>query len=376
MNVLNQLQLKFFISCLSVLILCSMPFLFAQEEQKNTIELYIGKWQGNAEIQNINMLGGWDSVSGFLGIHETIKEIFQIKFNLNFIHPLDDPLVIEECKKTGMSVDALKNIRNMSFSSLRITGFADISGFEERKHETKKYCEECKGKDGVWKKNFSEIIVPVSGEVDLTKKEVNIYFGNLPKEYNFGLSYWFSSKNVKLLGQNKIEFSYRNFEKNAVDQSLAGELYKVKVIKNNFPEKIKPNKLIKTDRKTHLEITMPSKDVIKVSQNTEVVIRSESLIEVVKGKIHNLIKKLKPKTKFYIQTPAAIAGVRGTEYVLEVEDDGTTTIIVLDGEVELSDKDNKKTVIVKKNQKSVVKTGDLPPSPEGIDPKNIFKWWE
>jgi len=357
-----------------IFLICSISF--AQEKHKNPIGLYIGKWQGNAEIQNINMSGGWDSVSGFLGIHEITKEIFQIKFNLNFVHPLDDPLVIEEYKKAGMPVDYLENLRSMIFTSLRVTGNAAISGFSEYKHETKEYCEECKGKDGVWKKNFSEIIVPVSGEVDLTKKEVNIYFGDLPKEYNVELPYWFSSKNIKLLDQNKIEFNYKNFEENTVEQNLTGKLYKVRILKNNFPEHIKPDQPIKTDEKTQLEIKTPLKNVINIAQNTEAVIRSESLVELFKGKIHFIIKKLKPKTKFEVKTPTTGTGVRGTEYILEVEEDGATILLVLDGEVELSDKENKKTVIVKKNQKSVVRQGDLPTEPEKINSAELLNWWK
>jgi len=121
---------------------------------------------------------------------------------------------------------------------------------------------------------------------------------------------------------------------------------------------------------------MPSKDVIKVAQNTEAVIRSESLIEVVKGKIHGLIKKLKPKTKFEMHTWTTVSSIRGTEYELNVEDDGTTTVVVLDGEVEFSDKENKKTVIVKRNQTSVCKPKDLPSNPSEISQDQLLYWWK
>lgn len=160
------------------------------------------------------------------------------------------------------------------------------------------------------------------------------------------------------------------------------ELYRVESFKKTFPKDIKPNKPIKTDKKTQLEITMPSKDIIdiapiNIAPNTELVIKSENLLEIVKGKIHGLIKKLKPNAKFEIRTPTSVIVIRGpAEYKLNVEDDGTTTVIVLDGEVEFSDIENKKTVIVKKNQKSVVKPGILPTDPEEIDPEKILNWWE
>lgn len=100
--------------------------------------------------------------------------------------------------------------------------------------------------------------------------------------------------------------------------------------------------------------------------------RSEISLEVAKGKIHSLIKKIKGRTKFDSKTPTSTTGVRGTEYVIDVEDDGTTTLIVFDGEVEFSDKEGKKSVIVGKNQQSVCKPGDLPTEPVQINLEKIL----
>lgn len=156
-----------------------------------------------------------------------------------------------------------------------------------------------------------------------------------------------------------------------------GEIYKITRVRKTFPKDIKPNELIKTDKKTQVEITMPDVGKVNIALNTEAKIKcSVCLLEVGKGRIHGLIKELKQKTKFDVKTPISVAGIRGTEYALSVEDDGTTTVVVLDGEVEFSDKENKKTVMVKKNQKSVVKPGALPTDPEEIDPKKILNWWE
>lgn len=348
----------------------------AQEKQKNLMEAYIGKWSGKATIQNINMFGGWGS-GGSLGIHRTIRELWEVKLNIKFLHPLDDPLAVEEYEKVGIPVDYLKNLKNMLMlvPSLRITGNAGISGFSENTHLTKEYCEECKGKDGTQKKDFSEIFIPVSGDVILAENKINFGFGDLPKEYDVGLSYWFSSENVKLVEPNRIVLNYKSFEENVIDQNFTGELYRIELLKKTFPKDIKPNEPIKTDKKTQLEITMPSKDVINVAQNTEAVIRSESLMEIMKGKIHGLIKKLKPKTKYEIHMPTSAVSVRGTEYVLDVADD-ITAVVVLDGEVEFSDKQSRKTVLVKKNQQSIIRDGGLPSEPVNINPDQIPRWWE
>ncbi len=158
--------------------------------------------------------------------------------------------------------------------------------------------------------------------------------------------------------------------------SVQGKIYKIEKIKKFFPRDIKPNELIRTNEKTQYEIIMPSKDIIKIAQNTNAVIKSESLMEIIKGKIHNIITKLKPKTKFEVHTPTSVIGVRGTKYEIEVEDDGSTTVKVFDGEIEFSDKKMVRTVLVKKNHKSVIKPNSLPSEQLSIDEIKILKWWE
>jgi hypothetical protein len=75
-------------------------------------------------------------------------------------------------------------------------------------------------------------------------------------------------------------------------------------------------------------------------------------------------------------TRNAIVEVSGTNFTMEVSENGTTTLTVLDGEVEFSDKAKKKTVIVKKNQRSDCKPGGLPIEPMSINPDIISKWYE
>ncbi len=108
-----------------------------------------------------------------------------------------------------------------------------------------------------------------------------------------------------------------------------GEIYKIDNLKKSFPKDIKPNKPIKTDKRTRIEVTLPDVGKVNIAENTQAVLKSENLLEIVKGKIHALIDKLKPQTKFDVNTPTAIVGVRGTEYQIDVVDDGTTTLVAL-----------------------------------------------
>lgn len=82
------------------------------------------------------------------------------------------------------------------------------------------------------------------------------------------------------------------------------------------------------------------------------------------------------REKFEVKTPIAIAGVRGTEFTIEVAEDGTTTLTVLEGIVEFSDLAQTKTVTVGQNQTSTMTPGGLPSDPAIIDPELIQRWWE
>lgn len=347
---------------------------FSQEKQKNLLESY-EKWYGNATIQNINMSGGWCSEDGFLGIHETTKDIWQVKLNVKFLHPFDDPLVVEELKRVGISIDHFKNFKNIMPPYMNIAGNAVISGFSENTHETRKYCEECTGKDGTWKKNFPEISISVSGDINFAKNEINFRFGDLPKGYNVGLNYWFSSENVKIVELNKIVLSYKYFEENVIDQNFIGELYKVYTKKEILGKDVKVNELIKTDRYTRREIVITGVGEVIVNTNSECTFKEDELLEHAFGELFLKLKDFPPEA-FKFRTPTAGGAVRGTRFITKVEKDGTTILMVLDGIVEFSDINKKRTVLVKKNQKSVVKQGGLPSNPVLIKSALIPMWWQ
>ncbi|WP_309493141.1 FecR family protein [Candidatus Hecatella orcuttiae] len=80
--------------------------------------------------------------------------------------------------------------------------------------------------------------------------------------------------------------------------------------------------------------------------------------------------------RFLITTPFSTIWTRGTELSLEVAEDGTTTIIVLEGSAEFSDLTRTKTVLVEQHETSVVRAGGKPSDPTSIDPGQIDRWWE
>jgi tetratricopeptide (TPR) repeat protein len=73
-----------------------------------------------------------------------------------------------------------------------------------------------------------------------------------------------------------------------------------------------------------------------------------------------------------IETAAAVAGVRGTEFELDVDADGKTTLTVVEGAVEF--KNEKGTVMVGANEQSVARPNEAPTRPVVIDPTQIVAW--
>ncbi len=157
---------------------------------------------------------------------------------------------------------------------------------------------------------------------------------------------------------------------------ITGELYRIYTKKDTIGKTIKINETIKTDKFTQREIVVPDVGEVIINTNSEVKFSENNMFEQTIGELFSKVDKLKEEgVKFDVETPQAVSSARGTQFITNVED-STTTLIVLDGEVEFSDINMKKTVIVKKNQKSMCKTNGLPTEPETIDIDQILKWWE
>ena len=70
-------------------------------------------------------------------------------------------------------------------------------------------------------------------------------------------------------------------------------------------------------------------------------------------------------TKFEVETPSSVASVKGTEFSVEVMEDGSSSLFVFQGLVEFGNEINR--VMVKRNQKSVTMKGIAPSEPAKMD---------
>lgn len=85
------------------------------------------------------------------------------------------------------------------------------------------------------------------------------------------------------------------------------------------------------------------------------------LLHQASGRTYSRVQPLPdPASRFEIETPTALAAVRGTEFALDVEADGTTRVVVVEGVVNVTAQET--TVVVPGGQETAVQP-EQPPDP-------------
>jgi len=155
-------------------------------------------------------------------------------------------------------------------------------------------------------------------------------------------------------------FSFLRFDLSAEKNFAWVRLYagdvKIKVAESKkwFVPKIgmalKNGDIIKTGKKSWITIAFENSSLTRIAQNSKVRvskveydIKKKKLKSRLKipglGKIISVIKKLKREEppKFDIETPTAVIGVRGTEFMVDVPDEDTSVFAVFEGKVIVKD---------------------------------------
>lgn len=87
-------------------------------------------------------------------------------------------------------------------------------------------------------------------------------------------------------------------------------------------------------------------------------------------------QKNKYKRKFEIRGPSWAMAVRGTEFTVEIDSAGSTTVCVFDGIVELANNYQQVTVMLIAGTKGFVDSNGLFMEPISIKEEEITKWWK
>ncbi len=135
-------------------------------------------------------------------------------------------------------------------------------------------------------------------------------------------------------------------------QKSVGILTKGFILKNS-------DKLVSHDNSYAAIKFIDGGSLMKIFPNSVVVLEAEEQnkkmnkkISLESGKIFSKIKK--KMGDYEIQTPSAVASVKGTEFLVLVRADGATTIFTFEGSVEVKNKKTGAIEIISKGQKTSI----------------------
>ncbi|MBV9864353.1 MAG: tetratricopeptide repeat protein [Abitibacteriaceae bacterium] len=115
-------------------------------------------------------------------------------------------------------------------------------------------------------------------------------------------------------------------------------------------------------------VKLNSNTAIQITPLTTVGNGHQSLFRALSGEMWARLRQGRA-----VQTRTAIAGVRGTEINIKVDDDGTSTLTVLEGEVDFSNEFG--AVLVNQSQQSVARPGAAPTAPVTINNAGLIIEW-
>lgn len=111
---------------------------------------------------------------------------------------------------------------------------------------------------------------------------------------------------------------------------------------------------VRTGRDGGVRLLLGGSAVVDLGANTSMVVtragsaNSETKLKVWSGRLWARVSSLfGNESKFEVESPNAVAGVRGTEFIFDVAADGATEITVLEGAVEVTARDGGPSQLLK-----------------------------
>lgn len=136
-----------------------------------------------------------------------------------------------------------------------------------------------------------------------------------------------------------------------------------------------PGDKIQTGADGRIDLVMKDGHKIHMEPHSTLTFEKDEVSFLAEGEMASMKKWIKEKMrkKFEVRTPAAICGVRGTEYSIHSARDGTA-IEVHEGSVEVWDSKKTQSVIVEAGFKTFVPNDGLPGTPEKDGTWKTLDW--
>lgn len=133
---------------------------------------------------------------------------------------------------------------------------------------------------------------------------------------------------------------------------------------------------IQTAEKSEAVLKVGGMSILTLRELTLVRIRNvageTSAVELDRGRVLNDVKRKSDKSTFTVKTPAAVAGVRGTMFIIETDEQQTTHVTVGDGSVAVTGTlEGSRTVVVEKGFTVRVVMNQPPEDPRKAELKQI-----
>lgn len=143
--------------------------------------------------------------------------------------------------------------------------------------------------------------------------------------------------------------------------------------------------VIQLDKNALAEVQISGVSTVKIKEKTKVEVektkkegnKTDTKLKLWKGKLKVDVKKATADSKFEIQTPSAVCGVRGTSFAVNHdEENNVTRVEVFEGEVDMKriDQKDEQPVMLKKNQQADASGQEIKPAVE-LD-KNVAQEWQ
>ena len=137
---------------------------------------------------------------------------------------------------------------------------------------------------------------------------------------------------------------------------------------------------IKTGNRSKLEIKFDDGSLLQISSNTIISLKEYAYsrkgrtanINLKNGSLFANVKKLRRNSSFTVSTVTAVAGVRGTQFYVSIDDKKKVKVEVYKGKVEVGAQNKK--VNVKAGQETIVNKGSTPQKPKRIKSPRKIKW--
>ena len=138
-----------------------------------------------------------------------------------------------------------------------------------------------------------------------------------------------------------------------------------------------PSNLVRTGDSSKMALLFPDRTQYRLAQNCVLQIK-EIAADKDKKTVLNLNAGrswMQSKTSpggLQVQTPSALASIRGTEWEIVVEPDGRSTVTVFNGEVEFSNEQGR--VLVGRNEQASAEQGRAPVKIQISNPRDRIQW--